>query len=233
METIKWRYIDVWSKKIRAINLLGGECKKCGNSNIFHLTFHHKNNNDKEFGINEIKTLRWSKIKSEVEKCELLCENCHTEYHYEKNKNEKRNKKIKLVFLDYTQSNCERCGYNKSESSLMFHHIDDKKFKISRIQSGIKNIVDLDNYIIEELNKCEVLCGNCHFEEHVDKTIFNKYKDEIYFKVENYKEIQTKIPREKVYKMYNSGIKQKDIATHFSASKSTISGIIKKYKQMD
>ena len=29
-----------WAKKIRAINLLGGECDICGNDNIFYWEYH-------------------------------------------------------------------------------------------------------------------------------------------------------------------------------------------------
>ena len=43
----------------------------------------------------------------------------------------------------------------------------------------------------------------------------------------NYKEIQNKIDRDKVYKMYDSGMKQVEISKHFNVTKSTISKIIK------
>ena len=69
---IDWKYIDVWSKKIRAINHLGGKCKKCGNDNIFHLCFHHTNSNNKEFVINKIRYNRYSTILKEIEKCEIF-----------------------------------------------------------------------------------------------------------------------------------------------------------------
>ena len=58
MDKIKWQYIDRWSKKIRAINLLGGKCIKYGNNDIFNLTFHHKNN--KKFKISDFNNIRWS-----------------------------------------------------------------------------------------------------------------------------------------------------------------------------
>ena len=40
-----------WAKKIMSINYLGGKCKQCGSDNIFHLSFHHKNKEDKRDSI--------------------------------------------------------------------------------------------------------------------------------------------------------------------------------------
>jgi hypothetical protein len=37
-----------WSKKIRAIELLGGKCEMCEDNNIFHLCFHHEDSEEKE-----------------------------------------------------------------------------------------------------------------------------------------------------------------------------------------
>jgi len=234
MKKQQWQYIDMWAKKIRAINYLGSKCKHCSDNNIFHLIFHHKND-DKEFSVSEIKGHRWSKIKNEIQKCDLLCENCHQELHYMKNdiNENERFRKNKSIYLEYKGSKCDRCNYNNSKASLIFHHKipEYKSFGISRIKKTLKNVHELDEYIIEELDKCEVICRNCHLEEHVDKELFEKYKKEIYFKVYNFKEISPKIPREKIYEMYNDGIKQKDIATHFNVSRGTISSIIKKMHQ--
>jgi hypothetical protein len=60
----------------------GGKCQKCGYSKCKRaLTFHHRNANEKLFGL----TLNnlWSKkrelINKEAEKCDILCMNCHIE----------------------------------------------------------------------------------------------------------------------------------------------------------
>lgn len=230
----EWQKIDMLCKKIKAINYLGGKCIKCGDDNIFHLSFHHLT--DKDFTISQIKTSRFSKIKKEIEKCELLCENCHMEKHYNENienTNEHR-RKSKLIYLKYKGEKCEKCGYDKCAASLSFHHRDSKNklFCIGSLGIRINSIAELKDNIIDELDKCDVLCRNCHIEEHSDIEFFEEFKEEIYNKVENskYIERQCKISREEIIKMYNSGIKQVDIAKHYNASKSTISGIINKLK---
>lgn len=64
--------------KIRAIQLLGGQCKRCGYNNHFAaLQFHHKNPENKKFEISRYSNKSWNILKKEVLKCELLCANCH------------------------------------------------------------------------------------------------------------------------------------------------------------
>jgi hypothetical protein len=67
--------------KKQAINYLGGKCSICGyNKSVNALHFHHKDPTQKDFGISKsIKS--WEKIKIELDKCILLCANCHAEEH--------------------------------------------------------------------------------------------------------------------------------------------------------
>lgn len=67
------------------MNHLGGCCANCGYSkNLAVLSFHHKNPEEKKFGL-DARNL-WGKSKSELieeaNKCLLLCSNCHLEIHY-------------------------------------------------------------------------------------------------------------------------------------------------------
>lgn len=65
--------------KILGVKYLGGSCIKCGyNKTYSALTFHHRNPKEKEFQISgQIRS--WKKIKIELDKCDLLCSNCHIE----------------------------------------------------------------------------------------------------------------------------------------------------------
>lgn len=71
------------------INYLGGCCSSCGYSkSIYALEFHHKNPTDKEFGIGAfmnkgiyLNLTKMKKLIKEVNKCIILCCNCHKELH--------------------------------------------------------------------------------------------------------------------------------------------------------
>ena len=60
------------------VNHLGGCCLLCGYNRCFRaLHFHHLNPHEKEFNISEKST--WHALHLEIEKCVLLCANCHAE----------------------------------------------------------------------------------------------------------------------------------------------------------
>lgn len=67
--------------KSRAVEYLGGKCKICGYDKCVEaLTFHHVIPNKKEFNISRT-NIAWEKLKPELDKCVLLCHNCHDEVH--------------------------------------------------------------------------------------------------------------------------------------------------------
>lgn len=69
--------------KDMAVEYAGGKCSICGyNKCRDALEFHHKNPEEKDFGISSSVKIGWDKIKKEVDKCTLLCSNCHRELHY-------------------------------------------------------------------------------------------------------------------------------------------------------
>lgn len=72
----------------------------------------------------------------------------------------RRMQRIKAI--EYKGGKCERCGYNKCISAFEFHHIDgqDKDFTLG---SGNTRGWDI---VRKELDKCIMLCANCHREEH-------------------------------------------------------------------
>jgi predicted RNA-binding Zn-ribbon protein involved in translation (DUF1610 family) len=76
-------------KKVKRllVEYKGGKCEKCGyNKCIEALDFHHKNPNEKDFGISANgHTKSLDKLKKEVDKCQLVCANCHREIHAEEN----------------------------------------------------------------------------------------------------------------------------------------------------
>lgn len=74
-----------------------------------------------------------------------------------------RVRKMKQKAIDYLGGSCSRCGYNKCNAALEFHHIDpsNKDITPSRLIARLSF-----KKIKEELDKCILLCSNCHREEH-------------------------------------------------------------------
>lgn len=72
-------------RKIKAVNLKGGCCSKCGyKKNYGALHFHHLDPSikEEELDIRKFSNGKWDKALKELEKCVLLCANCHAELHY-------------------------------------------------------------------------------------------------------------------------------------------------------
>lgn len=68
--------------KRRAIEYKGGKCQSCGYDKCeAALEFHHRNA-DKEFSIAKSKRKKFDCLKAELDKCDLLCANCHREAHW-------------------------------------------------------------------------------------------------------------------------------------------------------
>jgi len=72
-------------KEIRqkAIAYKGGRCQICGYDRCIEaLEFHHLDSSKKDFGISSRGYTRsWEKVREELDKCELVCANCHREIH--------------------------------------------------------------------------------------------------------------------------------------------------------
>ena len=66
-----------------ALEFLGGKCSRCGYAQCAEaLEIHHLESNEKDFGISARGYTRsWKSVRAELEKCELLCANCHREVH--------------------------------------------------------------------------------------------------------------------------------------------------------
>lgn len=78
-----------WSKqfkirKIKAIEYKGGKCLKCGyNTCPAALEFHHRDPSQKEFVWSTMRNKKWKDVLKELDKCDLLCSNCHKEEHFD------------------------------------------------------------------------------------------------------------------------------------------------------
>lgn len=70
--------------KLIAIEYKGGKCQKCGYDKCpSALAFHHRNPDEKDFNWKTLRSMSLDKLKKELDKCDLVCHNCHAEIHWE------------------------------------------------------------------------------------------------------------------------------------------------------
>ena len=60
-------------------------CKVCGDKRHWVLDLHHTDSDNKEYAISNMlrKNMSWDSILKELQKCEVLCANCHRDYHHQ------------------------------------------------------------------------------------------------------------------------------------------------------
>jgi len=106
--------------------------------------------------------------------CELVvCSGCGREYEYDRRKGHRRNKcnscisydkyrKVKKAAIEYKGGKCSVCGYSKCIDAMVFHHRnpEEKDFNIGG------NYNRSWKTFSAELDKCDLMCGNCHAEKH-------------------------------------------------------------------
>jgi hypothetical protein len=69
-------------KRSRSLTYKGGKCIICG----FHkysssLAFHHVDSSKKDVAFRHMRGWSWERIRQELDKCEILCKNCHSALH--------------------------------------------------------------------------------------------------------------------------------------------------------
>ncbi len=77
-----------------------------------------------------------------------------------------RNRQIKQKCVDYLGGKCSICGYNKCLGSMDFHHIDPKTKEFSISPGMYRYFYKNWELLKQELDKCILLCANCHGEIH-------------------------------------------------------------------
>jgi 5-methylcytosine-specific restriction endonuclease McrA len=86
------------------------------------------------------------------------CKSCYGKQRHRRIKQNRTN------IIEKKGGKCCRCGYNKCEAALELHHLDPsiKDHKTTRHLRHITDPIRLQ----AELDKCILLCANCHREAH-------------------------------------------------------------------
>tara|TARA_Y100000034_G_C6804387_1_gene361050 strand:+ start:99 stop:461 length:363 start_codon:yes stop_codon:yes gene_type:complete len=63
------------------------QCQQCGENHPATLDFHHRSSEDKDNQVCELvlNNCGMERILAEIEKCDVLCANCHRKLHYSEN----------------------------------------------------------------------------------------------------------------------------------------------------
>ena len=108
--------------KERATYVLGNKCACCGYDKCIQaLEFHHLNPEEKDFSFGTNPNRSWQTTRQEIQKCILVCANCHREIHYglidnnllHSSFNEERAKEIDQLVEDVKTHKiyyCKNCG---------------------------------------------------------------------------------------------------------------------------
>jgi 5-methylcytosine-specific restriction endonuclease McrA len=74
-----------------------------------------------------------------------------------------RRRKLRDMAIGYGGGRCFICGYNRSKRALVFHHLDPKRKDFGLSMRGLTRSWEK---MRAELDKCVLLCANCHSEVH-------------------------------------------------------------------
>ncbi|AUR99119.1 hypothetical protein NVP1262O_33 [Vibrio phage 1.262.O._10N.286.51.A9] len=108
----------------------------------------------------------------------LACKREEQKESYERNREsrlkaveKRRIERHKIINAYKLEHGCCRCGFDLHSSALEFHHVDNnKEDAVSRMVSS-----SLDR-IYKEMDKCIILCSNCHRIEHAGRHSEARYE---------------------------------------------------------
>jgi hypothetical protein len=160
------RRIETFLAKKEAVEYLGGKCIKCGYSKLYCcLDFHHKDPSLKKYEVAARLKNGLDSNREELNKCELLCKNCHQELHYLLDNptgdptNEEKIKRAKHTRTDYSKLNYIRTEETKKRISdskkgcvsafKNKHHSNENKIKFS--EQHKKKIIRDDGKIYDSI----------------------------------------------------------------------------------
>lgn len=160
------------------IKMESGPCIDCGNDDIRVLEFDHVDRDTKRFNVSNCGSIK--KLEEEMKKCVLRCGICHrkrTKIQCNHGIGILRRGKIHIDNIKKDIGSCAHCGWYDDEclEALEFDHIDPNTKKNS-ISTMVANSESIENIDIE-IQKCQLLCVNCHKLKTIENNGYYLYKD--------------------------------------------------------
>lgn len=101
----------------------------------------------------------------------------------------RRRRLVKEKAIAYKGGKCSICGYNKCNRALAFHHLDPETKDFSISHKGISRSWEK---IKQELDKCILVCHNCHSELH--ENILREQNPDLYGRLNNFNPMSKRDP---------------------------------------
>lgn len=138
-------------------------CARCDVDDPACLDFHHTDPTSKTMAVGRMITHGYGKdaLRDEIKTCEVLCANCHRKEHNQLPKHDRRQW---AHDRKRDTGGCERCS-ESDPVCLDYHHTTAQKgASVAKLLSDGRS----KQRIRTEIERCHVLCANCHRTEHFD-----------------------------------------------------------------
>lgn len=106
--------------------------------------------------VEKPKSMFYTRSGRKVHSTQSVCRECSSKYTLE------RQHKQKQQCIDYKGGKCQICGYRTTNQALQFHHLEPNEKEFAIGNHHLKLFENVKN----ELDKCILLCANCHIETH-------------------------------------------------------------------
>ena len=145
--------------KEKLVEYKGGKCEICGYDKCIEaLEFHHLNPEEKDFSISSYSTLSFENLKKEVDKCILVCANCHREIHHYENER-KRNEDFKTEREVFSEIMRNRDKYGIKQIKDSYKYLANTDI-FEDIKSGVRREDILKKYHINNRTFNQFLRAN-------------------------------------------------------------------------
>lgn len=134
-------------------------CMDCGiKYPCYAMDYDHRDPSTKSFSLNQPGGRSLDLIKKEIEKCDLVCANCHAIRTWPKGKDISKMSERRKLIAQGKDKPCMDCNMSYPLCVMHYDHVDpsSKLFNVSRPTGHSLEEIQI------EMTKCRILCSNCH-----------------------------------------------------------------------